>query len=404
MLQININKDENLQDACNIFISALLPHDRYNATYYTEILQTLFRYVRLEEFSGPYYVLLKILTELKDLKSRFEDFSPVLTEESLSNTLEVSIADSITNPVVGMKEILERENIFVMDEGRAVHQDIRPLQILILNLMPLKEETELQLLRSLSNTPLQVDVTFMAVESHQAKNTSANHLNKFYQTFSELKDMKFDGMIVTGAPVEQMEFEEVDYWNELTEIMDWTESHVTSTIFLCWAAQASLYHFYGLQKRQLDHKMFGLFWHKVLNRKIPLVRGFDDAFLAPHSRHTEVPIEDIRACKDIMILAESEEAGLFLAMAQGGRKIFVMGHPEYDRVTLDGEYKRDVGKGLPLDLPKNYYKDNDPENRPLLLWRAHANNLYTNWLNYYVYQSTPFDLMGTPDFDSISFE
>ena len=196
----------------------------------------------------------------------------------------------------------------------------------------------------------------------------------------------------------------MEYWNELTEIMDWTESYVISTIFLCWAAHASLYHFYGLQKRQLVHKMFGLFWHKVLNRKIPLVRGFDDAFLAPHSRHTEVPIEDIRACKDITILAESEEAGLFLAMAQGGRKIFVMGHPEYDRVTLDGEYKRDVGKGLQIDLPKNYYKDNDPENRPLLLWRAHANNLYTNWLNYYVYQSTPFDLMGTPDFDSISFE
>ena len=200
-------------------------------------------------------------------------------------------------------------------------------------------------------------------------------------------------MIVTGAPVEQMEFEEVDYWNELTEIMDWTESHVTSTIFLCWAAQASLYHFYGLQKRQLDHKMFGLFWHKVLNRKIPLVRGFDDAFLAPHSRHTEVPIEDIRACKDITILAESEEAGLFLAMAQGGRKIFVMGHPEYDRVTLDGEYKRDVGKGLQIDLPKNYYKDNDPENRPLLLWRAHANNLYTNWLNYYVYRLPPAECL-----------
>ena len=229
-----------------------------------------------------------------------------------------------------VKEILEKENIFVMDESRASHQDIRPIQILILNLMPLKEETELQLLRSLSNTPLQVDVTFMAVQSHEAKNTSVSHLNKFYQTFSELKDMKFDGMIVTGAPVEQMEFEEVDYWNELTEIMDWTESHVTSTIFLCWAAQASLYHFYGLQKRQLDHKMFGLFWHKVLNRKIPLVRGFDDAFLAPHSRHTEVPIEDIRACKDITILAESEEAGLFLAMAQGGRKIFVMGHKNPD--------------------------------------------------------------------------
>ena len=212
-----------------------------------------------------------------------------------------------------VKEILERENIFVMDETRAVHQDIRPIQILILNLMPLKEETELQLLRSLSNTPLQVDVTFMAVASHEAKNTSLSHLNKFYETFSELKEKRFDGMIITGAPVEQMEFEEVDYWNELQVIMDWTESHVTSTIFLCWAAQAGLYHFYGLKKRQLDHKMFGLFWHKVLNRKIPLVRGFDDMFLAPHSRHTEVPIEDIRACKDITILAESEEAsGFFL--------------------------------------------------------------------------------------------
>ena len=272
-----------------------------------------------------------------------------------------------------VKEILERENIFVMDEGRAVHQDIRPIQILILNLMPLKEETELQLLRSLSNTPLQVDVTFMAVESHEARNTSISHLNKFYETFSDLKDRRFDGMIITGAPVEQMEFEEVDYWNELQEIMDWTSDHVTSTIFLCWAAQASLYHFYGLKKRQLDHKMFGLFWHKVLNRKIPLVRGFDDMFLAPHSRHTEVPIEDI----------------------------FVMGHPEYDRVTLDGEYKRDMSKGLPIEIPENYYRENDPANKPLLMWRAHANNLYTNWLNYYVYQSTPFDLYGTPDFDSI---
>ena len=195
-----------------------------------------------------------------------------------------------------VKEILEKENIFVMDESRASHQDIRPIQILILNLMPLKEETELQLLRSLSNTPLQVDVTFMAVQSHESKNTSMSHLNKFYQTFPELKGNKYDGMIITGAPVEQMEFEEVDYWQELTEIMDWTTEHVTSTIFLCWAAQASLYHFYGLKKRMLDEKMFGLFWHKVLNRKIPLVRGFDDMFLAPHSRHTEVPIEDIHNC------------------------------------------------------------------------------------------------------------
>ena len=208
-----------------------------------------------------------------------------------------------------VKEILERENIFVMDEKRAIHQDIRPIQILILNLMPLKEDTELQLLRSLSNTPLQVDVTFMTVESHESKNTSLSHLNKFYQTFSELKDMKFDGMIITGAPVEQMEFEEVDYWKELEMIMDWTDSHVTSTIFLCWAAQAALYHFYHLKKKPLEKKMFGLFWHKVMNRKIPLVRGFDDVFLAPHSRHTEVPIEDIRACKEITILAESEEGG-----------------------------------------------------------------------------------------------
>ena len=243
------------------------------------------------------------------------------------------------------RKILERENIFVMDEKRAMHQDIRPIQILILNLMPLKEETELQLLRSLSNTPLQVDVTFMAVESHEAKNTSLSHLNKFYETFTDIKKRKFDGMIITGAPVEQMPFEEVDYWNELTKIMDWTEKHVTSTIFLCWAAQASLYHFYGLEKKPLDKKMFGLFQHRVLNRKIPLVRGFDDVFLAPHSRHTEVPIADIHACKDLTVLAESEEAGLFLAMAEGGRKIFVMGHPEYDRVTLDGEYKRDPWQG-----------------------------------------------------------
>ena len=206
-----------------------------------------------------------------------------------------------------VKEILEKENLFVMDENRAMHQDIRPIYILILNLMPLKEETELQLLRSLSNTPLQVDVSFMAVESHQAKNTSRSHLNKFYQTFSELKDKKFDGMIITGAPVEQMEFEEVDYWEEVTQIMDWSETHVTSTIFLCWAAQAALYHFYGLKKRKLDKKMFGLFWHKVMNRKIPLVRGFDDIFLAPHSRHTEVPIEAVHACKDLTVLAESDE-------------------------------------------------------------------------------------------------
>lgn len=299
------------------------------------------------------------------------------------------------------REILERENIFVMDEHRAVHQDIRPIQIAILNLMPLKEETELQLLRSLSNTPLQVDITFVKVSSHEAKNTSTSHLNQFYVTFDEIKDRRFDGMIITGAPVEMMEFEEVDYWNELTEIMAWTEKKVTSTIYLCWAAQAGLYFHYGLKKRLLDKKMFGLFWHRVLNRKIPLVRGFDDIFLAPHSRHTEVPMEDIRKCSELTVLAESDEAGLFLAMADGGRKIFVMGHPEYDRVTLDGEYKRDLSKGLPIEIPKNYYADDDPTTKPNLMWRSHANNLYTNWLNYYVYQVTPYDLMGTPDFTRI---
>ena len=269
---------------------------------------------------------------------------------------------------------------------------------MILNLMPLKEDTELQLLRSLSNTSLQVDVTFLMVASHEAKNTSTSHLNTFYVKFADVRKNYYDGMIITGAPVEQMEFEEVDYWDELTKIMDWTNTHVTSTMFLCWGAQASLYHFYGLKKRMLPEKKFGLFWHKVNNRKIPLVRGFDDEFLAPHSRHTEVPIDDIRACKDVTILAESDEAGFYLGMAEEGRKIFVMGHPEYDRMTLDGEYHRDKDKGLPIEIPKNYYKNDDPNTKPVLLWRSHANNLYTNWLNYYVYQVTPYNLDGTPDF------
>lgn len=295
-----------------------------------------------------------------------------------------------------VKEILEKENIFVMDEHRAAHQDIRPIQILILNLMPLKEDTELQLLRSLSNTPLQVDVSFMKTSTHESRHTSVSHLNQFYQSFGEIKDRKFDGLIVTGAPVEQMEFEEVDYWEELVEIMDWSTRNVTSTIFLCWGAQAGLYHFFGLPKVPLEQKLFGLYWHRTANRKIPLVRGFDDAFLAPHSRHTDVPMERIRECKDLTILAESPEAGLFLAMAHEGRQIFVMGHPEYDRMTLDKEYKRDLDKGLPIQVPANYYADDDPSQKPDLLWRATANNLYTNWLNYYVYQATPYDLDGTP--------
>lgn len=291
------------------------------------------------------------------------------------------------------KEILENENIFVMDEYRAMHQDIRPLQICILNLMPKKEETELQLLRALSNTPLQVDVTFMKMNSHVSMHTSANHLNKFYNIFDELKQRKFDGMIITGAPVEQMDFEEVDYWNELCEIMEWSKSHVTSTLHLCWGAQAALYYHYGLNKVILPQKLFGLFWHKVENRKVPLVRGFDDYFMAPHSRHTDVLPEKIHACKELTVLAESKEAGVFLCMAQEGKQIFVMGHPEYDRVTLHNEYIRDKEKNLPIDVPKNYYTNDDCNIRPTLQWRAHCNNLYSNWLNYYVYQITAYDLM-----------
>ena len=297
-----------------------------------------------------------------------------------------------------VKEILERENIFVMDEQRAMHQDIRPLQILILNLMPLKEATELQILRCLSNSPLQVDVTFMRVSSHISSHTSMSHLHKFYVTFEDVRNLYYDGMIITGAPVELMEFEEVDYWDELIEIMEWTDKHVTSTMYQCWGAQAALYHFYGIRKLLLDKKLFGVFKHKVLQRKIPLVRGFDDIFLAPHSRNTREDLDEIRKNPEIMLLAESDEAGFFLGMAQEGRRIFVQGHPEYDRMTLDGEYKRDLGKGIDISLPKNYYPDDDPENKPLLLWRSISFNLYNNWLNYYVYQTTPYDLYGTPEF------
>ena len=283
-----------------------------------------------------------------------------------------------------VKEILEHENIFVMDEYRAAHQDIRPIKIGLLNLMPLKEDTELQILRSLSNTPLQVDVVFVRVSGHVSKNTSTSHLHKFYQSFEEIKEQKFDGFIITGAPVEQIPFEDVDYWDELKEIMEWTKTHVTSTLHLCWGAQAGIYYHYGIDKTQLPEKMFGVFKHHVRNRRIPLVRGFDDAFYAPHSRHTEIPLEQVEADERLTILADSKRGGGFSSVWQRkGRQIFVMGHPEYDRITLDGEYKRDKSKGLPIELPKNYYQDDDPEKGPLLTWRATANNLYTNWLNYY---------------------
>ena len=295
-----------------------------------------------------------------------------------------------------VKEILEQENIFVMDEYRAAHQEIRPISIGLLNLMPLKEDTELQILRSLSNTPLQVDVTFVRMTSHVSKNTSTSHIYKFYEPFEEIKNRKFDGFIITGAPVEQMAFEEVDYWDELTEIMEWTKTNVTSTLQLCWGAQAGIYYHYGINKTMLSKKLSGVYRHRVRNRKIPLVRGFDDVFMAPHSRHTEVPQQLLEEDDRITILADSLQAGVFLCMAQEGRQIFVMGHPEYDRMTLDVEYKRDMGRGLNPQIPENYYPDDDPENKPVLTWRAHANSLYTNWLNYYVYQVTPYDLYGTP--------
>ncbi|HEX3078071.1 MAG TPA: homoserine O-succinyltransferase [Lachnospiraceae bacterium] len=290
------------------------------------------------------------------------------------------------------KRVLEDENIFMMDESRAIAQDIRPLRIVILNLMPLKEDTEVQLLRSLSNTPLQVDVTFLTTKTYVGKNTAASHLDKFYQTFDEIQGKRFDGLIITGAPVEQMEFEEVTYWSELQEVMEWSKTNVTSTFHICWGAQAGLYYHYGIPKQPLDKKLFGVYEHTVNNRQIPLVRGFDDRFYAPHSRYTGVLKEDIKMHDDLQILAESEEAGPFIIVSKDGKQVFVTGHPEYDRVTLDSEYKRDCLKGLEIDIPQNYYPNDDSTKRPTLTWRGHSNTLYTNWLNYYVYQVTPYDL------------
>ena len=294
------------------------------------------------------------------------------------------------------KKVLQDENIFIMDEGRAVHQDIRPLRIAILNLMPLKEDTEVQILRSLSNTPLQVDVTLLSTGTYVGKNTASGHLDQFYLTFDDIKHLKFDGLIITGAPVEQMEFEEVTYWEELKTIMEWSKSNVTSTFHICWGAQAGLYYHYGIPKISLEEKLFGVYKHHVLNRKIPLIRGFDDVFYAPHSRYTTVSKEEIQKKPELTVLAESKEAGVFIVIAKDGRQVFVTGHPEYDRTTLDKEYKRDVDKGLHIDLPENYYTDGLTYVRPELTWRSHANALYTNWLNYYVYQVTPFDLDEMP--------
>jgi homoserine O-succinyltransferase len=295
------------------------------------------------------------------------------------------------------KAELEEENIFVMDENRAISQNIRPLEIIVLNLMPIKQDTELQLLRGLSNTPLQIDVTFLQMSSHVSKNTSASHIKKFYQTFEEIKSNNYDGMIITGAPVEKLDFEEVNYWDELTTVMEWSKKHVTSTIHICWGAQAGLYYHYGIRKELLSKKLSGVYKHRVMNRKEPLVRGFDDIFMAPHSRYTQASRQQILDNPRLKVLADSDEAGIYIVLGDGGKEIFVMGHPEYDRLTLDQEYKRDIDKGIEPELPVNYYPDDDCNRKPMLSWRSHANNLYTNWLNYYVYQITPYDLNESYD-------
>lgn len=290
------------------------------------------------------------------------------------------------------QKILEEENIFVMDEDRAMTQNIRPLQILILNLMPLKEEAETQLLRALSNTPLQVDCTFLMMQTHKSKNTSQSHLNKFYVHFDDIKEKKFDGMIITGAPIEQYEFEEIHYWEELCKMMEWSKTHVTSTLHICWGSQAGLYYHYGIKKFPMKQKLSGIYTHEVLHKKTPLVRSLDDYIYCPHSRNTEVHEEDIVACKDLQILAKSKEAGVLLIMNNSGSQIFIQGHPEYDRYTLAQEYKRDTNKGMHTKIPIHYFPNDDPNERPVLSWRNFSNTLYANWLNFYVYQNTPYDL------------
>lgn len=288
-------------------------------------------------------------------------------------------------------EILARENIFVMKESRAFTQDIRPLRIVILNLMPVKQTTETQLLRLLGNTPLQVEIVLLHPGSHTSKNTPAEHLSTFYKTFEEIKDEKFDGMIITGAPVEQLPFHEVNYWKELQQILDWKLTNVTSTLHICWGAQAGLYHHFGVPKHPLPEKLFGVFAHTVNKPNVKLCRGFDSVFYIPHSRHTENRREDIEKVAELEILSESEEAGVYIVATKDGRQIFVTGHSEYDQGTLRDEYERDRSKGLDIAIPKNYFPNDDPSQPPVVNWRAHANLLFSNWLNYYVYQETPYD-------------
>lgn len=289
-------------------------------------------------------------------------------------------------------DILRKENIFVMDETRAKQQDIRPLKIIILNLMPLKINAETDLLRLLSNSPLQIEIDFLKIKKHKPKNTSSDHMKMFYKNFDELKDKKYDGMIITGAPVELLPFEEVNYWDELKSIFQWAKSHVFSSIFICWAAQAGLYHYYGVPKYELPEKVFGVFEHTHSNNLLPILRGFDDIFYMPHSRYTEVKAEDIRKVDQLDIIADSENAGVAIVKAKGGRQLFITGHFEYSRYTLDLEYKRDLVKKIPIKIPANYYPGDDLSVSPLMLWGSAANLLFTNWLNYYVYQETPYNL------------
>ena len=290
-------------------------------------------------------------------------------------------------------DVLQQENIFVMNQNRAGSQDIRPLEIVLLNLMPTKVVTETQLSRLLGNTPLQVNLSLMHTTSHQSKNTPQDHLLSFYKDFDELKHRKFDGMVITGAPVEQLPFEEVDYWQGLCQIMEWSKTNVHSTLHICWGAQAGLYYHYGIPKYDLDKKLFGVFPHQADYKRAILLRGFDDTFYAPHSRHTTVLREDIEKCPELRILASSQEAGVYAVMTKHGKQIFVMGHGEYDPDTLDREYRRDKALGLPIAVPANYYPDDDDTREPLVTWRGHANLLFSNWLNYFVYQTTPYDIM-----------
>ncbi|HNX89039.1 MAG TPA: homoserine O-succinyltransferase [Paludibacteraceae bacterium] len=289
-------------------------------------------------------------------------------------------------------DALRKENIFVMDTERAQSQEIRPLKIVILNLMPLKITTETDLIRLLSNSPLQIEIDFLRLKSHTSKNTPIEHMMAFYKNFDDIRKSNYDGMIITGAPVEQLEYEEVKYWKEVTDIFDWAHYHVTSTLYICWAAQAGLHHFYNIPKYPLPEKMFGVFEHKIYDKLNPIFRGFDDVFYVPHSRHTEIRREDILKNPELTLLSESEESGVYMVMARNGRDFFITGHSEYSASTLDTEYKRDVKKGLPIKMPVNYYRENNPANEPVVLWRSHANLLFTNWLNYFVYQETPYDL------------